>query len=316
MSVPSAPAALRVGDPAPPPPPLRSEADVVAGWSGDRPVVSVVCATYQHGGFIEDTLRGFLGQETDFPFEVLIRDDASTDGTAEIVRDYADRYPNIIRAVLETENRYPAVRAGSVLRPMVRGHFTASCEGDDHWTDPRKLQVQHDGLVAHPEAVVSHHAVTVVRDGVVVRPEKRSTRHCRDFTAAELARNARVITSSVMRRNVPLLEPRNGPLGVDMWTRARLGLRGGARWEPTIAPSVHRLHPGGIWSTRSELERVRIQREYFTRFAEEFRLSGHDDLARHYGRMATGLRLYEGVASLHPSVARLMGAIRTRAWGA
>ena len=289
---------------------------MTAGWTGHRPIVSVLCATYQHVDFIEDAIHGFLGQETDFPFEVLIRDDASTDGTAEIVRDYAERYPNVIRAVLETENRYPSVSAGSILYPMVQGDLIAVCEGDDYWTDPSKLQVQRDGLLEHPEAVASHHPVTVVGDGSVVRPEKRALRHCRDFSAHELARGARIITCSVMRRNVPLLEARSGPLHVDMWTRARLGLHGGARWEPSIAPAVHRLHPGGTWSTRTEADRARVQRDYFTRFKEEFRLSGHEDLSRHYGRLAVALGLYERVASLHPTIARHMGAIRDRSWGA
>ena len=194
------PRGVRRGDPAPLPLLYRTESAVVAKWQGDRPVVSIRCATYQHVDFIEDALRGFLGQRTDFPFEIVVRDDASTDGTAEIVRDYAERYPNIIRAVLETENRYPDVRAGSIFGRMMRGSFIAFCEGDDYWTDPHKLQTQHDGLIADPGAVVSHHAVLVAEQGVVTRPEKRSRRQCRDFTPDELARGAPVITSSVLRR--------------------------------------------------------------------------------------------------------------------
>lgn len=123
----------RIGDPAPPLLPRRSEAEVVARWQGDKPVVSIECATYQHVTFIEDALRGFLGQDTDFPFEIPVRDDASTDGTADIVRDYAERYPSIIRAVLKTENRWPEVGPRQVLEPMVRGDFVARCEGDDYW---------------------------------------------------------------------------------------------------------------------------------------------------------------------------------------
>lgn len=316
MSVLAAAARLRTGDPAPPPPPVRSESEVTAHWSGDRPIVSVVCPTYQHGGFIEDAIRGFLGQTTDFPFEVLIRDDASTDGTADVVRDYSQRYPNVIRAVLETKNRYPDVRAGAVLGPLMRGDFVAVCEGDDYWTDPRKLQVQHDGLLEHPEAVASHHPVSVVRDGRVERPEKRTRRHCRDFTADELARGARIISCSVMRRNVALLEARTGSLHVDMWTRARLGLHGGARWEASVAPAVHRLHLGGVWSTRSERDRVWIQQQYFVRFAEEFRLNGQQELSDHYRRAALALGVYGRLAATHPVVGRLMATLRSRAWGA
>ena len=129
----------KVGDPAPPPLPRRSEAEAMARWQGDKPVVSILCPTYQHVDFIEDALRGFLGQDTDFPFEILVRDDASTDGTAEIVRDYAERYPNIIRALPETENRYSEVKPLQALGPMVRGEFIAICQGDDYWIDPTFL---------------------------------------------------------------------------------------------------------------------------------------------------------------------------------
>jgi len=307
---------ITVGAPPPPPPPLRPESEITRSWQGDRPVVSVVCPTFQHVDFIEDALRGFLGQVTDFPFEVLVRDDASTDGTAEIVRDYAERYPNIIRAVLETVNRYPTVKPGAVLRPMVRGAFIASCEGDDYWTDPHKLQTQHDGLIGDHGAVVSHHAVLVAEQGVVTRLEKRSQRQCRDFTPDELARGARIITSSVLRRNVPLLAERGATIGVDMWTRARLGLLGGARWEPGVAPAVHRVHPGGQWSSRSEPERARIQRDYFATFAEEFTAIGRRDLARYYRRLSFALGLYERAAATHPAVARTFASVRKGTWGA
>jgi hypothetical protein len=142
----------RVGDPAPPPLPRRAEAEVMARWQGDEPVVSILCATYQHVGFVEDALRGFLGQDTDFPFEIIVRDDASTDGTADIVRDYAERYPNIIRAVLETENRWPEVKASQVLRTMARGAFTAFCEGDDYWISQNFLSRARGELLKYANA--------------------------------------------------------------------------------------------------------------------------------------------------------------------
>ena len=156
----------RVGDPAPAPLPRRSEAEVMSRWQGDKPVVSIRCATYQHVDFIEDALRGFLGQETDFPFEILVRDDASTDGTADIVRDYAERYPNIIRAVLETENRYPEVKAGQVLGPMVRGEFIAACEGDDYWIRPDILQICMSFMRIHSDVAA------VLVDGIVVENQR------------------------------------------------------------------------------------------------------------------------------------------------
>mgnify|MGYP000987261880 FL=1 len=87
-------------------------------------------------------------QKTDFNFEVLIHDDASTDGTEEIIRDYASRYPEIIRPVYEIENQYVNGVIGSEVFnfPRSRGKYIAMCEGDDYWTDPDKLQSQVDFL--------------------------------------------------------------------------------------------------------------------------------------------------------------------------
>ena len=157
----------KVGDPAPPPLPRRSEAEVMARWQGDEPVVSILCPTYQHVGFIEDALRGFLGQDTDFPFEVLVRDDASTDGTAEIVRDYAERYPNIIRAVFETENRYPKIKPLQALIPMARRQFIAFCEGDDYWIDPSYLERRAAILCEDTRAVAVVGRSWTTQDGLV-----------------------------------------------------------------------------------------------------------------------------------------------------
>ena len=114
---------------------------------GTVPVVSIWCITYNHVNFIRDAIEGFLMQETTFPVEILIHDDASTDGTADIVRQYQAKYPQLIRTVLQTENQYSRGReAWSRMREsflaMVRGEFVALCEGDDYWTSPHKLQKQ------------------------------------------------------------------------------------------------------------------------------------------------------------------------------
>jgi 2-keto-3-deoxy-galactonokinase len=82
-----------------------------------------------------------------------------------------------------------------------------------------------------------------------------------------------------------------------------------------VKPSVHRLHDGGIWSSRTEVERARTQHALFAGFSEEFALSGHDDLARYYRRMARALGTYARVADLHPSVAAAMAVARRSAWG-
>lgn len=115
--------------------------------------VSILCTAYNHEKYIADALEGFVTQQTDFPFEVLVSDDASTDKTADIIRDYAARYPDIIRPFLFEENQYGQGTDiyQSYFYPNARGEYIAMCEGDDYWTDPQKLQLQVDWLDAHPE---------------------------------------------------------------------------------------------------------------------------------------------------------------------
>ena len=115
--------------------------------------VTVVCTAYNHEAYLRDALEGFVSQETDFPFEVLVNDDASTDGTAAILREYAARYPAIIRPFYQEKNLYSqGINIyDAVFYPVARGEYIAACEGDDRWTDPHKLQLQVDFLDAYPE---------------------------------------------------------------------------------------------------------------------------------------------------------------------
>lgn len=115
----------------------------------NRPLmVSIRCLTYNHEPYIRQCLEGFVMQQTNFRFEAIVHDDASTDGTATIVKEYAEKYPDIIKPIFETENQY-SKHDGSLSRIMneaCRGKYIAMCEGDDYWIDPLKLQKQVDLL--------------------------------------------------------------------------------------------------------------------------------------------------------------------------
>ena len=116
-------------------------------------MVSIQCLAYNHKKYIRQCLDGFVMQKTNFRFEAIVHDDASDDGTSEIIREYADRYPNIIKPIYETENLYS--RHDGSLRRVVQkklsGKYIALCEGDDYWIDPLKLQKQVDFLEANPD---------------------------------------------------------------------------------------------------------------------------------------------------------------------
>lgn len=119
-----------------------------------QPLVSISCITYNHAPYIRQTLDSFLMQQTNFPFEVLIHDDCSTDGTDNIIREYAERYPDVIKPMYETENQYSQGKpAGSIVWniPRAKGKYIAFCEGDDYWSDPLKLQRHVDFLEHNPE---------------------------------------------------------------------------------------------------------------------------------------------------------------------
>ena len=117
--------------------------------------VSVQCITYNHEPYIRDCLEGFVNQKTNFKFEVIIHDDASTDKTADIIREYEQKYPDIIKPIYQTENQYSKkvkfIR--TYIWPKIRGKYIALCEGDDCWIDLEKLQKQYDFMEANPECV-------------------------------------------------------------------------------------------------------------------------------------------------------------------
>ncbi|WP_281509810.1 glycosyltransferase [Muribaculum gordoncarteri] len=118
------------------------------------PLVSISCITYNHASYIKECIDGFLMQKTNFNFEVLIHDDHSTDGTEEIIKEYAKQYPDIIKPLFEKENQYSLGKPiGSAVwnLPRARGEYIAICEGDDYWIDPYKLQKQVDFLESHPD---------------------------------------------------------------------------------------------------------------------------------------------------------------------
>ena len=134
----------------------------------DKILVSVCCMAYNHEKYISECLDGFVKQKTDFAFEVLVHDDASTDRTQEIIRQYAEKYPNIIKPIIQTENQYSKKRdiVGEFLAPIVRGQFVAICEGDDFWTSENKLQKQVDVLLSNSEINMCVHATKeIFEDG-------------------------------------------------------------------------------------------------------------------------------------------------------
>lgn len=302
-----------VGDPAPAPLPRRSEAEVIARWSDGPPVVSVLCATFQHVGFIEDALRGFVGQDTDFPFEVIVRDDASTDGTAEIVRDYALQYPQVIRAILEPRNTFPAVRPGMVLRSSARGEFVAMCEGDDYWFSADKLQRPVNLLRERPDLALVVNAGVPIRDGRIIGPVG-------DPGWLELSPQQLLRADAIGIREMCFRATAAPPWrfesqipNADLFLLNRLGLAGGARRIPDLVATVFRVHDGGTWTSRSEVERKALMATTHYWIGVHLGEAGEQySAAHHLGRAAEYLlrsRLTQGIDPRPRVLARLVLAL-------
>lgn len=124
-----------------------------------NPLVSIACVTYNHAPFIRQCLEGFIMQQTDFDFEIVIHDDASTDGTRDVILEYCSKYPNLFRPILQEQNKYREGKGifARYVFPQCRGKYIAMCEGDDYWTDPLKLQKQVDFLEKNPDYVLCTH---------------------------------------------------------------------------------------------------------------------------------------------------------------
>lgn len=129
----------------------------------EKIMVSVMCTAFNHVEYIREALDSMLGQNTDFAYEILVNDDCSTDGTAEVLREYAEKYPDKVRAFFPEKNLYSQnidVYYHTFF-PNARGKYVAFCEGDDFWTDPDKLRLQVEFLEANPEYSACVHNTTL-----------------------------------------------------------------------------------------------------------------------------------------------------------
>lgn len=223
------------------------------------PLLSISCITYNHIEFIAEAIDGFLMQETTFPVEILIHDDASTDGTDQVVADYHRQYPDLIKPIYQCVNQHSqGVRVSMKFQyPRVRGKYVALCEGDDYWTHPNKLQKQVDFLEKNPQAsFVFHNAV--VLDEVSKKVSLYDTEaNGRWYCRADLIKRNMIPTASKVTRTALIARDIQLPVGVpgDWVGHFTESDYGNFYYTPDVM-SVYRIHPSGIWSSQDDLKRI------------------------------------------------------------
>jgi len=238
---------------------IRTEDEIISGWRGQNaPLVTVCCTTYNHESYVREAIESFLVQETEFPFEIIIHDDASTDGTAAIIQEYAEKYPRLIRTIIQTENQYS--KAGLInprlVFPMAAGKYLALCEGDDYWTDRRKLHKQVSFLETNPGYVITYSDCQPFDENGVVDHDYGGARE--DLTATQLKKATPIFTLTSCFRNVidevplDLMSARYGDLV--MWSL--LGHHGKGKYLPEVSPSAYRVHDRGLHSSKDDNQRA------------------------------------------------------------
>ncbi|WP_428048851.1 glycosyltransferase [Candidatus Avelusimicrobium caledoniensis] len=223
--------------------------------------VSVLVLTYNHVRYIAQALDGFVSQRTKFPFEVLVYDDASTDGTADIIRRYAKQYPQLIKPVLQTNNQFSkGVYVDKAFNwPRVQGKYVALCEGDDYWSDPDKLQKQVDFLDAHPDYAVCFHPVKVIWEDKS-HPESLFPSGAFRFNkttleVSDLLKHNFIQTNSVMYRwrftDGDFAAMPDNILPCDWFLHLLHAQRGKIGFLPDVM-AVYRRHGGSLWENSGQ----------------------------------------------------------------
>ncbi|RLK48372.1 glycosyltransferase involved in cell wall biosynthesis [Alkalispirillum mobile] len=272
---------------------LPSENEIMSTWRTSQVLVSISCTCYNHSRYITSALNSFILQKTAFAFEVIVHDDASTDGSPDIIARYQARYPNIIKPIYQTENQYSQGRKSSIIAfRKATGKYIALCEGDDFWIDRNKLQLQAENMERMPFCDLSFHsAVWHYEDGRkrnFVYAQRAGTNKVFDIKAMILGKGQFCPTASLMFKRQLILDLPEWYYRTSMGDHYLqvLGARRGGALYINRCMSAYRNGVPGSWTKRKQTS-LRFRYD----FALLRNLQSIDELDQYLGyRYTTALR--------------------------
>ena len=245
-----------------------------------NPLVSVHMTTYNHEGFIRQAIEGVVMQETDFEYELVIGEDCSTDRTREICFEYQKKHPTKIRVLWSESNLWHIGGNHKRVDARCRGKYIAYCEGDDYWTDPKKLQKQVEYMEAHPGcAGCFHERVKCDEEGRIMEGTGLPDAMKRPLTGEDIVAWTFPCppTCTVMyRREVGMDRPAwmNGLFFGDRATAIWAGYaHGTVDWVAGVQPSVYRICGGGVYRGKDLLHRLLLKHEFSRKILENIYVS-------------------------------------------
>lgn len=264
----------------------RTEFEIMKNWKGDisSPLVSICTRTYNIENFIVEALDSLLMQETDFPFEIVIDDDCSTDGTVEVIKKYMEKFPNIINANLLIKNIGLRI---NFIKNMQRakGKYIAPCDGDDYWTDPLNLQKHVDFLEENEEYVVTYSSMErIFEEGVRKRTFNWNTQ---DRESLEIQKKfLGTGICAVCFRNVDIIkeypfEHHCAPID-DNFLGSMLGAYGKGKFLKDIKPAIYRQHDSGDYSSKTLYDKAVMYEQNYVALYMYYRRIGDKPLCDYF----------------------------------
>ena len=244
---------------------IREEDDIIQGWNQNLPLVSISCVAYNHENFIEECLDSFLNQDSVYPFEILIHDDASIDNTSKIIKTYVNRYPRIIFPIFQKINQYSKnVKPNLLNIERAKGKYIAFCDGDDYWSSKKKISKQVKYMEEYTKCDVSFHGVTVLySDNSTENRLKNTKPHIYTLNEIILKDYHLVFSSSSIMikreilKNIPEFY-KIAPVE-DYYLRIIGSINGGGLYIPEILSTYRRLTPNSFTKLNKRSSNVALK---------------------------------------------------------